>query len=128
MSETPYPERETNAMRAFMAFRDVLEAGMHPSLSSQVQEGNNWRNGEYDVVVETSPMCGLLHEQIKTLIEIAESHQGVLWLDRAGTLALLFECARDRTPGPISDEPSPGEVARASSRRGRKVKAKQVGE
>lgn len=114
---------EPNVMRAFMAFREVLETGMNPELLSTVQQGNDWRKGEYDLVIRGSSMYGVIHEEISSLLQIAEKHGGRLWLDRQGsTLAILFPYERPAGPG---EDESPSEETRRKSRGGKRVEVKQ---
>lgn len=103
-----------NVDRAYAAFRDALLAGVQPCLDSSIQDGNNWREGEFDVLIRGSSVYGVLHEEIQKLLDIAERHGGRLWFDRNHqTLAILFPY--EHPPGP-DGEPSPAETARRKSR------------
>lgn len=107
----------TNLDRAVAVTRALLEAGLQPTLNANVQSGNNWREGEYDVVIEGSSLYGVIHEEIVAALAIAEEHGGRLWLSsRAiggdGKLAILFDYKHP--PGPIPE--SPMETTRRRSR------------
>lgn len=105
--------------RAYAAFKDVLDAGMQAELTAANTPETNWRDGEYDVVVRGGGWAGILHEEIASALKIAEKHGGSLFLsarEGPGQLAILFPI--ERAPGP--DDPSPGEVAAADARRGKR--------
>jgi hypothetical protein len=99
--------------RAYAAFSDVLLAGMQPTLSSVVQPSSNWRAGEYDVVVRGISHYGVLQEELQATLDIADRHDGRVWLSKDGELAILFEYPR--APGPDGEE-SPVEETRRKSR------------
>jgi hypothetical protein len=115
-------ERVTRAYAAFLA---VLEAGMQPTLTASIQTGLNWREGEYDVLVEGLSHHGVLHEDIETALAIATKHGGRLFLlgsgDEKGTLAILFPY--ERVPGPDGSDDSAGPGRKAPAKRRKKVAA-----
>lgn len=104
----------------YAAFIDVLETGLQPTLTSTIQTGNNWRQGEYDIVIDQHDH-GLLHEQLQEVIAIAERHGGRVWIGQPDQkLSILFPYAH--VPGPGGEE-SPAETTRRRSRTPRKAKA-----
>jgi hypothetical protein len=119
-------DAEPHVMRAFIAFREVLETGMQPMLDSSVQNGN-WRNGEYDIVIRGNHVYGTTHEEIAALLDIATRHGGRLWLHReSGELCILFPYERPLGPVGSSGEEAPPEAARRRSRGGKKVKVEET--
>jgi hypothetical protein len=113
---------ETNLSRAFAAFESCIAAGLQPILTSEVQDGGNWREGEFDIALPMS-YHGLLHEQIAEAVRIAESHGGRLWLGEPDNrLSILFPYERALGPGEPEDE-SPAQTRRRESRGGKLVGA-----
>lgn len=104
-----------NPGRAYLAFLAVLEAGLEPTLDCSIQSGNDWRKGEYDVLVKGNSTYGVLHEQIVTLLGIAEEHGGRLWLDRTSSmLCILFPYEKPQGP---DGEDTPAQTERKKSRK-----------
>lgn len=108
--------------RAYRAFLEIAQAGMQPTLTAALTDATNtvWQEGEYDVVIEPNRTTGILHEQIRAVFEIAERHDGRVWLDRRdGRLCILWPY--EHVPGPdIEDESEAtkaGRKARGTTKR-----------
>lgn len=111
--------------RVYAAFLDTLRAGFQPAMTASIQSGNDWRRGEYDLLVGGQSDYGVIHEEIVKLVEIAERHGGRVWLqrrDKDALLAILFPY--ERTPGPDGGASGSGEApAETERRRSRKGKS-----
>jgi hypothetical protein len=121
---TPAPEALARLDAAYACFREVTALGLEARLTTEVEAGihtgwrPNFRDGEFDVVVETPPMAGVLHEDIAALLSIAERHGARVWLGKPdGKLSILFPI--QRVPGPGEEEPE----ARPKTKRQRKAVA-----
>lgn len=109
--------------RAFDALKDCVKAGLQARMTSAWMTGCDWRDGEYDIVFEPRTIGGLLHEDIKAAVEIAERHGGHLWLGKPDhELAILWP-TKATAAGP--DDPSPGERERIEARGGTVEKPKR---
>jgi hypothetical protein len=116
VKENGWPE---HVSRAQSCFADVLAAGLQPTLSANIVDGNDWRKGEYDVVVENGRHFGVLHEHIAAALTIAERFGARLFLptmgEGAGKLVILF--AYEDPLGPDKpEEQSPVERTRRAAR------------
>lgn len=96
----------------YEAFCEVLAAGMQPTLTSSIQTGNNWRQGEYDIVIDPLDH-GVLHEDLEVVIAIAARHGGRVWIGKPDQkVSILFPYEKVANPG----EPSPADIQRRKSR------------
>jgi hypothetical protein len=98
---------EANAIREaiesrFACYVDLIEARLQPVLTTSVMTGADWAKGEADITIDGKGF-GLLHEQIATVIEIAERHGGRAFIDpNDGRLSIVW-------PSTLVPDPEPTE-------------------
>jgi hypothetical protein len=106
----------TEALKlARAAFDDAMEGSFAASIRLEVETP---RQGEPSLLFEPSPSSGLLHEEILQVADLAERHQGRMWMQRSADwcgLTILWPVYDPAGPGGTGAE-SPAKKAKRAAK------------